>query len=60
MAKRNARLAEALGINTEARSAQVTYADDLLSSAKSDVKFCHLVEKTFAEYAISSSTFWRG
>lgn len=50
MAKRNARLAEALGINTEARSNLATYADDLLSNAKSDAKFCLLVEKTFATY----------
>ncbi|KAJ3552619.1 hypothetical protein NM688_g4054 [Phlebia brevispora] len=53
MAKRNARLAEALGINPEARSTEVTYSDELLSSAKGDVKFCLLVEKTFAEFITS-------
>ncbi len=49
IAKRNARLAEALGINTEAKSAQVTYTDDLVGFAKANIKFCQLVEKTFAE-----------
>lgn len=56
LAKRNARLAEALGINTEGRSGQVSYADELVNSAKADLKFCLLVEKTFAEY-VSNITF---
>ena len=50
MAKRNARLAEALGINPEGRSTQVTYSDELAAFAKANIKFCLLVEKTFAEY----------
>ena len=49
VAKRNARLAEALGINADARSKEVVYSPELLAHAKLDVKFCHLVEKTFAE-----------
>ena len=43
-------MAEALGINPETRSVQVTYTDELINSAKGDSKFCLLVEKTFAEY----------
>jgi transcriptional repressor NF-X1 len=50
IAKRNARLAEALGINPETRSSQVTYTDSLISFAKANPKFCLLVEKTFAEF----------
>ncbi|KAI0686090.1 hypothetical protein BC835DRAFT_1288606 [Cytidiella melzeri] len=53
LAKRNARLAEALGINTEARSAQVAYTDDLISFSKANVKFCLLVEKTFSDFISS-------
>ncbi|KAH9918761.1 uncharacterized protein BXZ73DRAFT_52831 [Epithele typhae] len=56
IAKRNARLAEALGINperAEGRSAQVTYSEDLISFARANGKFCTLVEKTFADFLSS-------
>ena len=57
VAKRNARLAEALGINADAKSKEVTYSPDLISSARLDIKFCLLVEKTFAEcVALPSSS----
>jgi transcriptional repressor NF-X1 len=55
IAKRNARLAEALGINPDlhkANSRQVVYSDDLVSFAKPNVKFVELVEKTFTEYVL--------
>ena len=58
IAKRNARLAEALGINpdrAEGRAQQVTYNDDLLAFARANVKFCTIVEKSFSEYAHLSS-----
>jgi transcriptional repressor NF-X1 len=53
IAKRNARLAEALGINPDshkANSRQVMYSDDLVTFTKPNVKFVELVEKTLAEY----------
>ncbi|KAN0129710.1 hypothetical protein V8E53_012530 [Lactarius tabidus] len=56
IAKRNARLAEALGINPDlhkANSRQVVYSDDLVSFAKPNAKFVELVEKTFAEFVTS-------
>lgn len=49
LAKRNARLAEALGINPAGRSTQVTYTDEVVGFARANIKFCLLVEKTFAE-----------
>ena len=49
IAKRNARLAEALGINPEGRSFQASYSDEVVAFARANVKFCLLVEKTFAE-----------
>lgn len=52
-AKRNARLAEALKINPEVKSTQVSYSDDLIAFAKANFSFCLLVEKTFAEYVYS-------
>jgi len=56
IAKRNARLAEALGINPDlhkANSRQVVYSDDLVAFTKPNVKFVELVEKTFAEFVTS-------
>ena len=53
IAKRNARLAEALGINTEAKektSANAVYSDEITSFARANVKFLAVVEKAFAEY----------
>lgn len=51
IAKRNARLAEALGINTEARekAGNVAYSDELSNFARANSKFIPLVEKAFAE-----------
>ncbi|GJE93163.1 FKBP12-associated protein 1 homolog [Phanerochaete sordida] len=53
LAKRNARLAEALGINPEGRSFQVSYSDDLQAFARANLRFCLLVEKTFADFVAS-------
>ncbi|KAI0340472.1 hypothetical protein BDW22DRAFT_428704 [Trametopsis cervina] len=53
IAKRNARLAEALRINTEPKSGRVTYADDLIAFARANLKFCQLAEKTFADFITS-------
>jgi transcriptional repressor NF-X1 len=50
--KRNARLADALGIDPEKRDAmlgKVTYNEDLTTFARVNGKFMVLVEKTFAE-----------
>jgi len=50
--KRNARLADALGINPEKRDGmlnKVTYNEDLANFARVNSKFVALVEKTFAE-----------
>ena len=52
LAKRNARLADALGISAdraESRS-QVTYHESLITFARGDPNFCAMVEKSFAEY----------
>ena len=59
IAKRNARLAEALGISEESRDragkhmagGPAVYHDEVVAFAKEDPKFVLLVEKTFAEYA---------
>jgi transcriptional repressor NF-X1 len=50
-AKRNARLADALGISQEGRdsSKSVVYSDELVGFARGNLKFLGLVEKTFAE-----------
>jgi transcriptional repressor NF-X1 len=53
VAKRNARLAEALGISTEGREKPVTYHDELITFARSNAKFLGLVEKSFAEFVLS-------
>ncbi|CDO74094.1 hypothetical protein BN946_scf185043.g144 [Trametes cinnabarina] len=56
IAKRNARLAEALGINpekNESRLNQVTYHDDLIAFARANPKFCSIVEKTFSDFLTS-------
>jgi transcriptional repressor NF-X1 len=50
IAKRNARLAEALGISADRQEGKsVNYADDLMAFARANQKFCLLAEKTFAE-----------
>ena len=53
IAKRNARLAEALGIDPDSHKTNrnVAYSDELVAFAKPNGKFVELVEKTFAEYA---------
>ena len=50
-AKRNARLADALGISQEGRDSNkgVVYSDELVGFARGNLKFLGLVEKTFAE-----------
>ncbi|EPQ53520.1 hypothetical protein GLOTRDRAFT_45377 [Gloeophyllum trabeum ATCC 11539] len=54
VAKRNARLAAALGINPEQHyDKEVSYNDDLVAFARANVKFCALVEKTFGEFVKS-------
>ncbi|KAL1943906.1 hypothetical protein VTO73DRAFT_3724 [Trametes versicolor] len=56
IAKRNARLAEALGINPEradSRLSQVSYNDDLTTFARANAKFCAIVEKSFADFLAS-------
>ncbi|KAI0711152.1 hypothetical protein C8T65DRAFT_776732 [Cerioporus squamosus] len=54
IAKRNARLAEALGINPDRdRVQQVTYNDELLAFARANTKFCGIVEKSFSDFLSS-------
>ena len=50
-AKRNARLADALGISQEGRdnNKSVVYSDELVGFARGNLKFLGLVERTFAE-----------
>ena len=49
-AKRNARLADALGISQEGRdNKSVIYSDELVGFSRGNLKFLGLVEKTFAE-----------
>ncbi|KAF7969608.1 hypothetical protein HWV62_26851 [Athelia sp. TMB] len=55
VAKRNARLAEALGISTDAsREKNVTYNDEVTLFARANAKFVGLVEKTFADFVTSA------
>jgi len=55
IAKRNVRLAEALGINpdTHKTNRNVVYADELVAFARHNAKFVELVEKTFADFVSS-------
>ena len=52
IAKRNAKLADALGITPESREkvSAVSYHEELVASAKSNHKFLGVVEKALAEY----------
>ncbi|GLB39230.1 putative R3H domain containing protein [Lyophyllum shimeji] len=52
IAKRNARLADALGITPESREkvAAVTYHEELVSFARANLKFVGVVEKAFEEF----------
>lgn len=55
IAKRNARLAEALGITTGGGSkAPATYSDELQSYARANLKFLGVAEKGLHEYALHS------
>ncbi|KAH9835226.1 uncharacterized protein C8Q71DRAFT_811773 [Rhodofomes roseus] len=55
VAKRNARLAEALGINPDKTgpAKEVVYSDELLTIARREPKFCQMVEKSFADFLSS-------
>ncbi|EJD05624.1 uncharacterized protein FOMMEDRAFT_165999 [Fomitiporia mediterranea MF3/22] len=57
IAKRNARLAEALGISKEVqdRDSQrpVTYSNELIAFARANTKFCTVVEKSFVDFVSS-------
>ncbi|KAF8802315.1 hypothetical protein BYT27DRAFT_7112793, partial [Phlegmacium glaucopus] len=58
IAKRNARLADALGISLEGRDSSsaamaVTYTDELSGFARVNPKFLSLVERTFADFITS-------
>jgi len=50
IAKRNARLADALGISETKEKANVVYSEDILSFGKTNAKFVALVEKTLNEF----------
>jgi transcriptional repressor NF-X1 len=52
IAKRNARLADALGINAMSREkvASASYHEELVTFAQANLKFLGIVEKAFAEY----------
>lgn len=54
IAKRNARLAEALGINPDMHKTNhnVLYSDELVAFSRHNGKFAELVEKTFDEYVL--------
>ncbi|KAF9075406.1 hypothetical protein BDP27DRAFT_1314952 [Rhodocollybia butyracea] len=54
--KRNARLADALGIKPGGGAAEVTYSDELVSFARVNSKFLTLVEDALAEFVKSSRT----
>ncbi|KAJ7136015.1 hypothetical protein C8R44DRAFT_609441 [Mycena epipterygia] len=55
IAKRNARLADALGISQETRDhgLAVTWPDEVLSFARANPKFVGIVEKAFADFVTS-------
>ncbi|KIY66766.1 hypothetical protein CYLTODRAFT_491180 [Cylindrobasidium torrendii FP15055 ss-10] len=56
LAKRNARLASALGINTAGRALRedAVYSEDLLAFGRANDKFVALVERTFKEFVASA------
>ncbi|TDL15940.1 hypothetical protein BD410DRAFT_79701 [Rickenella mellea] len=57
IAKRNARLADALGISSAVRdregSKPVVWADELVAFARANAKFCTLAERTFSDFVTS-------
>ncbi|KAF8157144.1 hypothetical protein B0H34DRAFT_712422 [Crassisporium funariophilum] len=53
IAKRNARLADALGITENKAAAQTTYNDELVVFARANAKFLGDVEKAFADFVAS-------
>ncbi|TFK20660.1 hypothetical protein FA15DRAFT_673293 [Coprinopsis marcescibilis] len=55
-AKRNAKLAEALGISTQgdgSKDKNVSYNDEVVAFARANAKFLPIVEKAFAEFVAS-------
>jgi len=61
IAKRNARLAEALGISSGGTErSKATYRDEIVAFARANPKFLPLVEKSLAEYVIYRSPFSLG
>ena len=52
IAKRNARLAEALGISGTTDKTNVVYSEDIVSFGKANTKFVTLVEKTLNECVV--------
>ena len=60
IAKRNARLAEALGISSDRTERnKATYRDELTAFARANSKFIPVVEQSLAEYVIQSLHFFR-
>ena len=61
VAKRNARLAEALGISSDrAERNKATYRDELVVFARANPKFIPVVENSLAEYVIYSASLPMG
>ena len=61
IAKRNARLADALGINPDAQSkgaAMATYNDDVVAFSRANSKFLPVVERAFAECVFVFGSRW--
>ena len=42
-----------MGISGESRLTQASYTDELTGFARANIKFCQLVEKTFADFVNS-------
>jgi transcriptional repressor NF-X1 len=61
IAKRNARLAEALGISSDrTEKNKATYRDELIAFARANSKFLPVVEKSLAEYVVCPHLSSRG
>ena len=58
--KRNAQLADALGIRTDSKdkSGGITYHEQVVAFGRGNVKFVQVVEKAFAEYVGSDLLVW--
>ena len=60
IAKRNARLAEALGISSDrTEKNRATYRDELIAFARANSRFLPVVEKCLAEYVAYPHLFSR-